>query len=100
MKLWDTHGGKLLRTLKGHYDTVTSLAFDSQADMLASGSLDRTALPPLVHGRVYADFLDDRHYFTTVFQLILSLYDLLPPYDPAVAYLREALSPPGFGLRI
>ncbi len=58
------------------------------------------ALPPLVHGRVYADFRDDGHYFTTVFHLILSLYDLLPPYDPAVAYLREALSPPGFGLRI
>ena len=53
------------------------------------------ALPPLLHGRVYADFRDDESYFITAFALILSLYNL-PPIHPAVADLRESLLPPGF----
>jgi hypothetical protein len=56
------------------------------------------ALPPLLHGRVYADFRDDESYFITAFALILSLYNL-PPTHPAVADLRESLLPPGFALR-
>jgi hypothetical protein len=44
----------------------------------------------LLHGRVYADFRDERAYFTTTFDLILSLYEI-PPRDPAVADLRESL---------
>jgi len=56
------------------------------------------ALPPLLHGRVYADFRNDESYFTTAFDLILSLYDL-PPTHPAVADLRESLQPPGFAFR-
>jgi TIR domain len=30
------------------------------------------SLPPLLHGRVYADFRDERTYFTTAFDLILT----------------------------
>ena len=39
------------------------------------------SLPPLLHGRVYADFRDETAYFTTAFDLILSLYQL-PPNHP------------------
>ena len=54
------------------------------------------ALPPLLHGRVYADFRDDATYFTTAFDLILSLYQF-PPNHPAVADLRESLRGVEFG---
>ena len=51
------------------------------------------SLPPLLHGRVYADFRDESAYFHTAFDLILSLYQI-PPNDPAVADLRESLRGP------
>ncbi len=35
-------GVKLLRTFEGHQDTILSLAFNPQGDMLASGSRDTT----------------------------------------------------------
>jgi hypothetical protein len=53
----------------------------------------QNTLPPLLHGRVYADFCDEAAYFTTAFDLILSLYQL-PPNHPAVADLRESLRGP------
>ena len=40
--LWDTDSGKLLRTLTGHTDAVTSVAYSSSAPLLASGSCDKT----------------------------------------------------------
>jgi hypothetical protein len=49
-----------------------------------------TAFPPLMHSRVHADFRTEATYFTTAFDLILSLYQL-PPTHPAVADLRESL---------
>jgi hypothetical protein len=51
------------------------------------------SLPPLLHGRVYADFRNEDAYFGTAFDLILSLYQL-PPNHPAVADLRESLRGP------
>jgi hypothetical protein len=48
------------------------------------------SLPPLLHGRVYADFRDKRAYFATAFDLVLSLYQLLPNH-PAVADLRDSV---------
>lgn len=48
------------------------------------------ALPPLLRGRVYADFREESAYFATAFDLVLSLYQL-PPNHPAVADLRESL---------
>jgi small GTP-binding protein len=52
-----------------------------------------TSLPPLMHGRVHADFRDEAAYFTMTFDLILSLYHLSPNH-PAVADLRESLRQP------
>lgn len=52
-----------------------------------------TSLPPLLQGRVYADFRDELAYFTTAFDLVLSLFQL-PPHHPAVADLRESLRGP------
>ena len=39
---WDIATGKLEKTLKGHSDTVLSVAYSSNGEMLASGSRDRT----------------------------------------------------------
>ena len=50
------------------------------------------SFPALMRGRVYADFRNEETYFTTAFDLILSLYDL-PPNHPAVVHLRESLRP-------
>ncbi|MFC1634657.1 toll/interleukin-1 receptor domain-containing protein [Planctomycetota bacterium] len=49
-----------------------------------------SSLPPLLQGRVYADFRDEQAYFATAFDLILSLYEI-DSRDPAVADLRESL---------
>ena len=51
---------------------------------------EETSFPDLLQGRVYADFRDEEVYFQTVFDLILSLYQL-PHNHPAVADLRESL---------
>lgn len=40
VRLWDLRSGKVIRTLKGHTDAVTSLKFDSAC--LVTGSYDRT----------------------------------------------------------
>jgi small GTP-binding protein len=50
----------------------------------------KTSLPPLMWDGIHADFRDEPAYFTTAFDLILSLYHL-PPSHPAVAYLRDSL---------
>lgn len=58
---------------------------------------EKTAsLPPLLHGRVYADFRNELAYFTTAFDLILSLYGLAVN-DAVVADLRESLRGPEIG---
>jgi WD40 repeat protein/GTPase SAR1 family protein len=49
-----------------------------------------SSFPALLHGRVYADFRNERAYFMTAFDLILSLYNIAPN-DRAVADLRESL---------
>jgi hypothetical protein len=51
---------------------------------------EETSFPALIQGRVYADFRDERAYFTTAFDLILSLYDI-GRNDFAVVDLREPL---------
>ncbi len=43
----------------------------------------------LLQGPVYADFREGRRYFLTAFDVVLSLYGILPN-DPAVAYLRKS----------
>jgi len=51
---------------------------------------EKSALPPLLQGRVFADFRKERAYFITAFNLILSLYKIAPN-DMAVADLLESL---------
>ncbi|HJT26445.1 MAG TPA: GTP-binding protein [Pyrinomonadaceae bacterium] len=58
----------------------------------------KTSLPPLMWDAIHADFRNEESYFTTAFDLILSLYDL-PPTHSAVADLRESLRRPGFAFR-
>jgi GTPase SAR1 family protein len=48
------------------------------------------SLPPMLRGRVYADFRDPESYFLSAFDLILDLYSI-PRTDPAVADLRDLL---------
>lgn len=62
---------------------------ETVAPVLLAGSED-SAFPPLLQGRVFADFRDERAYFVTAFDLILSLYGIAPS-DRAVADLREPL---------
>ena len=44
VRLWDVHTGKQLRTLKGHRNGVTSVAFSPDGKTLASSSWDGTVL--------------------------------------------------------
>ena len=71
----------------------TELRKQSVLPLLLDGE-KKTALPPLLHGRVHADFRNELAYFATAFDLILSLYHL-PPNHPAVADLRESLREQG-----
>ncbi|KAF7140429.1 hypothetical protein RHSIM_Rhsim06G0058000 [Rhododendron simsii] len=41
IKLWDVELGRVLHSLKGHRDSVYSVAFSPNGEYLASGSLDR-----------------------------------------------------------
>jgi small GTP-binding protein domain len=50
------------------------------------------ALPPLLQGRVHADFRKEEAYFTTAFDLILDLYGISRK-DAAVADLSQSLAP-------
>jgi small GTP-binding protein len=52
----------------------------------------KDSLPPLMQGRIYADFRNERDYFTTLFDLILSIYQI-PFSSEAVIDLRETLKP-------
>ncbi|HEY3568546.1 MAG TPA: TIR domain-containing protein [Thermoanaerobaculia bacterium] len=70
----------------------TELQKQSVLPLLLAGEKTES-LPPLLQGRVYADFRDELSYFAMAFDLILSLYQL-PPNHPAVADLRESLRGP------
>ena len=50
------------------------------------------SLPPLMRGRVYADFREEETYLPTMFDLILSIYHI-PFDDRAVIDLRVSLRP-------
>lgn len=67
----------------------TELQKQSVLPLLLDGETT-TSLPPLLHGRVRADFRDGSTYFLAAFDLILSLYQLSPNLL-AVADLRESL---------
>jgi hypothetical protein len=48
-----------------------------------------TAFPPLLQGRVYAHFTDDRQYFSSLFDVILTVYRLMK--EPVMRDLRSHL---------
>lgn len=50
----------------------------------------KSAFPPLLQGRVYADFRNSEAYFDTMFELLMSLYQV-PPRHPVAMELRESL---------
>ena len=52
---------------------------------------DESSLPALLQGRVYADFRDPEAYFVTVFDLILSAYEI-GPQDVVCAGLRQKIA--------
>lgn len=47
-----------------------------------------SAFPPLLHGRVYSDFRSAEHYFPTVLDLIVSLYQI-SSHEPVRELRRE-----------
>lgn len=49
---------------------------------------EHNSLPPLLHGRVYADFRKDEAYFSKLFDLLLTLY-AIPPDAPALVEVDE-----------
>jgi len=51
---------------------------------------EKSAFPPLLQGRVYADFRNGEAYFDTMFELLLSLLQI-QPLDPVAIDLRESL---------
>lgn len=61
------------------------LSFPPQTQAAAPGSL-----PPTMQGKVYADFRRDDLYFTSLFDLVLTLYKI-PFVHRAVADLRDDL---------
>ena len=100
-------GTPLYRRKYENKDTSTGYVVAAEVDLIANRLLgtetqkesvlplllagEKTAsLPPLLHGRVYADFRDEGAYFTVAFDLILDLYRI-PHQDQAVADLRESL---------
>jgi hypothetical protein len=67
----------------------TEIEKESVLPILLAGE-KKTSLPPLLHGRVHADFRGERAYFAMAFDLILSLYQI-PLHDKAVESLRSSL---------
>ncbi len=51
---------------------------------------EETSFPDLLHGRVYADLRKEETYFTTAFDLMLSLYQIQPQH-PVSVELRGSL---------
>jgi hypothetical protein len=77
---WDLTGIRMLTT-ENQKRTVLPVLLEGD---------EAASFPGLLRGRVYADFRDESAYFTTAFDLILSVYQLAPNHS-AVADLRESL---------
>jgi hypothetical protein len=56
--------------------------------ILAQGKVE-TSLPPLLQGRHWGDFRNEKYYFVSLFELVLTLYGL--SNDPAVRDLRQKM---------
>jgi hypothetical protein len=62
---------------------------ESVLPVLLEGT-EKSSFPPLLHGRVYADFRKPEAYFGTALELLLSLYQI-SPQQPVSVELRELL---------
>jgi TIR domain len=69
--------------------TKTEKKKETVLPLLLDGD-EETSLPPLMRGKVYGNFLDERLYFASLFDLILTLYRI-PFEHPAVSDLRDSL---------
>jgi hypothetical protein len=104
-------GTPLYRKKYENKDTATGYVVAAEVDVISNRLLGteaekesvlplllagdkRASLPPLLAGRVFADFRNERAYFATAFDLILDLYGIAHR-DPAVADLRETLRESG-----
>ena len=67
----------------------TEAAKESVAPVLLAGTAE-TSFPPLLQGRVHADFRKTEDYFKTALGLFLNLYRI-PPTEPVSVELRESL---------
>jgi hypothetical protein len=87
----DTHMGGFVTAaegdLIGHRLTGTESRKQSVLPVLLDGTAE-TALPPLLHGRVYGDFRQPDQYFLTALNLILSVHGI-SPNDPVCVELNE-----------
>jgi len=70
---------------------------ESVLPVLLEGT-EEASFPPLLQGRVFADFRKPEAYFDTLFHLLLSLYRI-PARTPVTGRWREALRPPAPGMR-
>ena len=98
-KKYDNRDSKLGFVVAAEGDLINNRMLGTESDkdsvlpVLLAGTV-RESFPPLLHGRMYANFLDPTGYFTTAFDLILRIYDIAPS-NPAVADLREMLRQKG-----
>ncbi|HJU55625.1 MAG TPA: TIR domain-containing protein, partial [Pyrinomonadaceae bacterium] len=60
----------------------------SVVPILAQGEVE-TSLPPLLQGRYWGDFRNEKYYFVSLFELVLTLYGL--SNDPSVRDLRQRM---------
>jgi len=67
----------------------TEAGKESVLPVLLEG-IEESAFPPLLQGRVYADFRNSDAYFEKVFELLLSLFQIQPNHTVA-RELRESL---------
>lgn len=51
---------------------------------------ERTSFPPLLQGRTYSDFRQERFYFSSLFNLILTMYHM-PAQDPTIGELQAVM---------
>jgi small GTP-binding protein len=63
---------------------------ESVLPLLLEGT-EETAFPHLMHGRVYADFRKPETYFSTMLDLLLSLF-AIKPQEPVAVDLRASLT--------
>ena len=75
--------------LIGKRMTGAEVEKESVLPVLLEGT-EKSAFPPLLQGRVYADFRKSEVYFERAFELLLSLYQI-PPNHPVATELRDSL---------